>query len=154
MSNVMRSQLIGTAAEFAVASELLFRGFNAQPVVVDAGVDVICWKDQNRFEVQVKSRVQSERSGFSFGLRKKSFERYNSSSNFYIFVLRMKDKTNLFIILPASYIEQQISQGVIKLNEKRGLYRINIRLYDDGFVGLNNKQNDIRYYVNNWDIIK
>jgi len=154
MNRVVRSQLIGTAAEFAVASELLFRGFNAQPVVVDTGVDIICWKNQKRFEIQVKSRVQSERSGFSFRLRKKSYERFNASNNFYVFVLRMKDQTNMFVVLPAIYINQLISQGKIKFNEKHRVYSITIRLYENGLVGLNNKQNDISYFVNNWEIIK
>src|SRR5690606_27378461 len=42
----------GNAAEYLVVSELLFRGYNAQKLPVDEGLDVFAVKDNNLYLIQ------------------------------------------------------------------------------------------------------
>ncbi|MEK7112972.1 MAG: HTH domain-containing protein, partial [Patescibacteria group bacterium] len=80
---------IGKAGEYAVLSELLFRGYNAALMAVDIGVDILATKGSETFHIQVKTRNISKRhDAFHFNLRIVSFERHNAGKTFYIFVLR------------------------------------------------------------------
>ena len=64
---------IGKAGEHAVLSELLFLGYNAALMSVDVGVDIVATKNNEIYNIQVKTRNISKRHDafhFNWGNRK------------------------------------------------------------------------------------
>jgi hypothetical protein len=143
---------IGTAGEYAVCSELLFRGFNASIMSVDVGVDISAIKDSKFFGIQVKTSQKNNRNIYNFIIRKKSFDRFNHGNIFYILVLRDNKKSS-FIILPSSEIEKKIKEGAIfAVNNKTG-YALNVILRDEK-IYLGNRSHEMSYFLDNWNLIK
>jgi len=104
---------VGKAGEYAVMSELLFRGFNASLMSVDKGIDVVAANDQGKyFHIQVKTA--NLKSGvFNIGIKRKSFELHHSGQTFYIFVLRQQMRCD-FLVMPNSQIANYVALGIIK----------------------------------------
>lgn len=144
---------IGKAGEHAVLSELLFRGYNASLMSVDVGVDIIAAKNNEIFNIQVKTRnISKKHDAYFFNLRIASFERHNAGRTFYIFILRENSKLD-YLILPLHEIEKSIEEEFIHIVGSGKLYRITIKKRD-GKVYLGRRENDVSYYMNRWDIIK
>lgn len=144
---------VGKAGEHAVLSELLFRGYNASLMSVDVGVDLVATKNNEIFNIQVKTRnISKKYDAFHFNLRIASFERHNAGRTFYIFLLRENGKLD-YLILPLHQVEKSIEEEFIHVVGKGKLYRITIKKRD-GKVYLGRRENDVSYYVNRWDIIK
>ena len=143
----------GKAGEHVVLSELLFRGYNAALMSVDVGIDIAAIKDNEIFNIQVKTRnVSKKHNAFYFNLRIVSFERHNAGRTFYIFVLRKNGKLD-YLILPLHEIEKSIEEEFIHIVGKGKLYRITIKKRE-GKIYLGRKENDISYYLNRWEAIK
>ncbi len=144
---------IGKAGEHIVLSELLFRGYNAALMSVDVGIDIVATKNNEIFNIQVKTRnVSKKHNAFYFNLRIVSFERHSAGRTFYIFVLRKNGKLD-YLILPLHEIEKSIEEEFIHIVGKGKLYRITVKKRD-GKVYLGRRENDVSYYLNRWDIIK
>jgi hypothetical protein len=146
------SQDMGAAGEYAVTSEMLYRGFNASIMSVDTGIDVVAVKDNKTYLVQVKTSKEYDNGYYHYDVRMKSLERFSSGNIFYIFVLRHENK-NDFIILPSVEVEKKIKEKAIKTIEKHNKYRVMFKFYDDKII-LGNKSHDVTYFLNNWDILK
>jgi hypothetical protein len=128
----------GKAAEYSVIAELLFRGYNAQLISVDSGLDVIAFKNGNIYFLQVKHGEENK-------ITKSSFENNKEANVFYVFVINPKNKKQRdFIILPFSIIEKLTG---VKVNKKIP-YKI---IYKKDRIYLNkiSKENDITKYLNN-----
>ncbi len=144
---------IGKAGEHAVLSELLFRGYNAALMSVDVGVDIVATKDNETFNIQIKTRnISKKHDAFHFNLRIASFERHNAGRTFYVFILRENSKLD-YLILPLHQVEKSIDEEFIHVVGKGKLYRITIKKRDEK-VYLGRQENDVSYYLNHWDIIK
>jgi len=144
---------IGKAGEHAVLSELLFRGYNAALMSVDVGVDIVATKDNETFNIQIKTRnISKKHDAFHFNLRIASFERHNAGRTFYVFILRENSKLD-YLILPLHQVEKSIDEEFIHVVGKGKLYRITIKKRD-GKVYLGRQENNVSYYLNHWDIIK
>ncbi|PIP63228.1 hypothetical protein CO165_01780 [Candidatus Roizmanbacteria bacterium CG_4_9_14_3_um_filter_33_18] len=149
---VIEAGFIGKGGEHLVCSELIFRGFNASIMSVDVGVDISAIKDNKFFGIQVKTARKNNSEIYNFHIRHKSFERFNQGNIFYILVLRDGIK-NSFLILPASEIEKRIKQGsIFTVNNKTG-YALSIKFRNGKFY-LGNKNHEMGYFLNNWDLIK
>ena len=140
---------VGKAGEHLVASELLFRGYNASLMSVDVGVDLVATKDISTFLFQIKTATRSSKSYFAYDIRVSSFERHNNSQTYYIFVMR--DQGTNFLILPYSELKKYIDKKIVK-SYGQEKYRINFTLKDDQLF-ITNRNNDISYYLNNWEVI-
>lgn len=67
-------------------------------------------------------------------------------------MLKGKQENNYFI-LPHVVVEQKVHERAILEINHGNTYRVNIKLREDKiFVG--NKEHEMNYYFNNWDIIK
>lgn len=134
---------VGKGGEYAVMSELLFRGFNVSLMSVDKGVDVVAANDAGKyFHIQVKTANQRE-GIYQFGIRRKSFDANHSGQTFYVFVLRRDAKCD-FVVMPNSQIASFVALGIIK-----GAENLSVRISHDGKsrkYSLNN--HDITIYVN------
>jgi len=149
---VIEGGFIGKGGEHIVCSELLFRGFNASIMSVDVGVDISAIKDNKFFGIQVKTSRKNSSEIYNFHIRHKSFERFNHGNIFYILVLR-DGINNSFLILPASEIEKRIKEGsIFTVNNKTG-YALSIKFRNGKFY-LGNKEHEMGYFLNNWDLIK
>ena len=149
---VIEAGFIGKGGEHLVCSELIFRGFNASIMSVDVGVDISAIKDNKFFGIQVKTARKNNSEIYNFHIRHKSFERFNQGNIFYILVLR-DDIKNSFLILPASEVEKRIKEGsIFTVNNKTG-YALNIKFRNGKFY-LGNKNHEMGYFLNNWNLIK
>lgn len=156
MKKKMDSQFIGCGGEFSVASELLFRGFNANIMSVDTGIDIVATRDDKVFLIQVKTSRTYKILNFRYDVRMKSLLRFNSGNVFYIFVMRHDSKSD-YLILPANVVERKINENAIKTAEKYDKYRVDIRLVDSDSgakVYLGNRNHEMSYYLNKWELIK
>lgn len=52
---LQQNDFIGRAGECAVMSELLFRGYNVNHMLVDGGIDLVAFKDSTYYYIQVKT---------------------------------------------------------------------------------------------------
>lgn len=148
----VESGYVGKGGEHLVCSELLFRGFNASIMSVDVGMDIIATKDGRLFGVQVKTSNLNKFDTYNFDVRKVSFERHDSGGVYYIFVLH-SEKGNDFLILPYHEMVKQVHEEAIKEILSGSRYRVRI-LIREGKVYLGNKDHEMGYYLNNWDIIR
>lgn len=125
---------VGKGGEYAVMSELLFWGFNVSLMSVDHGIDVIAQKENNFYNIQVKTSVEQDGRKFSFSIKRSSFAAYDNSSTFYVFVMRKKMDC-FFAIFPSSKIHELKEAGKIAgksslsisitADEKWNSYRLN-----------------------------
>jgi hypothetical protein len=147
------NQIIGFAGTYAVASELLFRHYIVQPMSIDAGVDLVCWMNDKRYDVQVKTATENKNSKiFIYKVRKKSFDKLNRTNSFFVFVLRMLQGTNKFVVIPSSLLKGLIDEG--KLYLMQGDYRVSLKVDQAGIVHLKGKSllKDLSCYVDSWDL--
>lgn len=149
---VIEGSYTGKAGEHVVCSELLFRGFNASIMSVDVGMDIVATKDNQLFGIQVKTANLNKFDTYVFDVRRVSFDRHNTGSVFYIFVLH-EDSTNQFLILPYHEMEKKVHEKAILEVGHGKRYRINIKIRDKK-IYLGNKEHEMSYYLNNWNIIK
>ena len=146
------SGFIAKGGEYLVCSELFFREYNASMMGVDKGIDIIATKNNKLYSIQVKTANANDYKTYNFDVRKVSFEREYAGNTFYIFVL--KDKSiNKFLILPFSEMEKKVKQKAIHDVKSYEKYRVKIDIRDDK-IYLGNREHEMSYYLNNWDIIK
>ena len=139
----------GKAGEYLVASELLFRGFDASIMSVDVGVDLVAIKNVQTFLFQVKTATDKGKNRYLYDIRVSSFERHNNNQTFYIFVLKGEDSN--FLILPYNILKKFIVQEIVKPNAQ-ARYRITL-IFIENQLYITNQKNLITYYLNNWDVI-
>lgn len=142
----------GKAGEHLVCSELLFRGFNASIMSVDVGMDIIATKNNKLFSIQVKTANANDYNTYNFNVRRVSFERDHAGNTFYIFVLRQKRKM-AFLILPLSELEKKVVEKAINYVKGQEIYRLKVDTREDN-IYLGNRNHEMSYYLNNWEIIK
>lgn len=145
----------GAAGECAVMSELLFRGYNANRMIVDEGVDLVAVKDNIYYYVQVKTT--SVRNGrIICSIDKLRHNQYIGKQMRYIIVARTKDTAetdkNIFFLFTPEKIEECIHQKCVNVGEKGVSIKIRFHektqepiLYDD-------KEMPIGYYMNNFNL--
>lgn len=145
------TQFTGTGGEYAVLSELLFRGYNAGIMTVDEGIDIVASKDNKYHHIQVKTAYESNGS-FTFSIKNKAFNQNNGAGVFYIFVCRLpKDNgyENTFIVLPSVTIQLYIHNKLLKPNSNS--IHIGIKKEGSDFV-LAAKEN-VGSFINAFNLI-
>jgi len=146
---------IGKAGEFAVVSELLFRGYNANSMTVDDGIDIVASKNGHFFLIQVKTTAYKD-DAFTINIEKNSYQRYNDSYIFYIIVIRCINNNipvNQYLILGARDIEKWVANNLIGQTEK--CYTITLKQFDGGiYICRGNKNENVTFHLNNFEWIK
>lgn len=145
---------VGTAGECAVMSELLFRGYNANRMMVDDGVDIIAAKDNIYYYIQVKTT--SVREGRIYArINKDSFGRYNKPQCRYIIVARYKKNNieqNMFFVFNASDIEQAAYERCINQGEEAFSIKIKFDEHTGEPILYDDKQKNISWNLNRFDL--
>jgi hypothetical protein len=150
--DAIESAFTGKGGEHAVAAELLFRGFNASIMSVDTGMDIVATKASKLFNIQVKTSNLNKFATYIFDIRVSSFERHNSGTSFYIFVLR-DDAHGDYLVVPFFELEKKIHERAIRTVNEGTRYRVTIKIRD-GHVSMGTRDHDVTYYLNNWNVIK
>lgn len=146
----VKSTFAGKAGEYAVASELLFWGYNVATAAIDEGIDLIVETRPNTFKyVQVKTATpKGDGLTFDFKIDDKSFTSTASRNPWYIFVLR-EERRNTFVLIPFNHLAFLKQQGVI-----RGSSALSIQITKDN-SGRQYKLcgADVNLFINNFDLL-
>lgn len=148
---------IGKGGEFAVVSEMLFRGFNATSMTVDDGVDIVAAKEKEGrfFFVQVKTTTCLDNT-FSVNIDKNSYSKYNVSNMFYVIVIRFLKNNlpqNQYLIFNSYDIEKMVSRDLVGVSHK--YLSMRFKMWNGGIhVVRQGKNDDVSFHLNNWGWIK
>lgn len=146
----------GKAGEYAVASELLFRGYNASVMSVDEGIDVSASKNDKFFFIQVKST--SFKDGvIKTSLKPNRFIENTGASVYFIIVFRYKYENanvNRYVIFPYNDMNRFKVTGLVSQTDS-GI-QIKIKQENGSLVLFNgSKQETIEaYYLDNFELLK
>ncbi|MBP3511133.1 MAG: hypothetical protein J6K19_03725 [Prevotella sp.] len=119
----------GKAGECAVMSELLFRGYNVNRMMVDGGIDLVGFNEGSYYFYQVKT-VSLNNGIVNASIPIENFERNKgySSQMRYVIVVRYKDsegvEKNHFFVFTQDDIEREMHNHCIK----RGTQYISIKI--------------------------
>lgn len=159
-TNPIDKMFEGAAGETAVISELLFREFNANRMMVDKGIDIVATKDNVYRYIQVKtSNVKDGRVYWQ--IKQERFDAHVVNQLRYILVARYEETfkyknesvaRNMFFVLSSDDIDRGKRGGWI--NEGAEFLSIKVRF--DAQTGpkfYNEKEESATYYLNNFDRI-
>lgn len=147
----------GNAAEYLVVSELLFRGYNAQKLPVDEGLDVFAVKDRRLYLLQVKhSQYKKPSESRPIKITISSLERNKGLNVFYVLVLSRKEPSKRdFLILPYSKIDELIKIGVLQQldNAKHISFKVLHKTPQDAYISEYKDSSNVSRYLNAWDVL-
>jgi len=145
----------GKAGECAVMSELLFRGYNVNSMLVDDGIDIVASRNNVFYYIQVKTTIFEADNKIHASIKQIRFNDYLGTQIKYIVVARCLINnldTNMYFVFSNSDIEKFIYNRTMKIGESGILIKIEIdpvtkkpMLYDD-------KREDISFYLNNFKL--
>ena len=139
---------IGAAGELRVMSELLLRGYNADRITIDSGIDVRAAKDGKVYEIQVKTVTETKAGNkFIITIRKEAFEKVSGPNVYYVFVLRNLRNGIMYVIIHNSEMKKKIQDGSI--TENKAGYQVSFSI-KSGSLFL--RKNNIDSFLNNWDL--
>lgn len=119
----------GKAGECAVMSELLFRGYNVNRMMVDGGIDLVAFFDGSYFFYQVKT-VSLTNGTITASIPVENFDKNKgyASQMRYVVVARYKDiedqEKNHFFVFNQDDIDREIHNHCIK----KGIQYISIKI--------------------------
>lgn len=149
---VIPSNYIGKAGECAVISELMFRGYNANTMLLDEGIDIIATKDNIYYYIQVKTTYIKDGKLY-VKIKKERFDKYIDNQIRYVIVGRYgkdDDWHNIFFVFDPNTIERfaKYEQCINESDEA-----LNIKIEFEPRTGKyfmydNSKRADVSYYIN------
>lgn len=139
---------IGAAGELRVMSELLLRGYNADHITIDSGIDIRATKEGHVYEIQVKT-VTELKAGKKFvtTIGKEAFMRTNSPNMYYVFVLRSRHNGIMCVTASNKEMKKMIDGENITTNKAGYQAQFTVK---DGSLFLRDKNVD--EFVNDWNL--
>lgn len=148
------TEYIGMAGECAVMSELMFRGYNANRMMIDDGVDVIAAKDNLYYYVQVKTTtIRNGRVYTKIGFG--SFDKHINTQMRYIVVARYKDHgidRNMFFVFTPDDIERLVFNRCISKGEYGYNIKIKFNELNSNPIIYDEREADISWHLNKFDL--
>lgn len=145
---------LGKAGECAVMSELLFRGYNVNTMMVDDGVDIVASRSNLFYFIQVKTTVLKDNT-IRTAIKQSTFDSFIGSQIRYIVVARCCISgidTNMFFVFNNSDILRLISKGCL-LNGETGIsIKIKIDENRNPVLYHDKYEEDISFYMNRFDL--
>jgi len=144
----------GPAAEYLVVAELLYRGFNANRLPVDTGIDIIALKGNKAFNIQVKNISFKEGKPGNVAITVSAYERHRASDVYYIFVLN-REHDRHFLILPFHKIDELIDNRVIQSKDRApNKYRFNVLWHEDRvYINELSERAEVTIHLDAWEKI-
>lgn len=144
---------IGKGGEHAVMSELLFKGYNANIMTVDEGIDIVASKQNVFYYLQVKTTNLTERYTANVNIKRSSFDRGLSSQLRYFVVVRCDSGDTRYFKFSEEDIIRYSSQGYILMSEESIHIKIKFGVEDHlPYLYHDNKQIEIKYHQNNFNL--
>ncbi len=148
--------MIGKGGETAVISEMLFRQFNANILMVDYGADVLAYKNGKTFKIQVKTRHWNKKNRTMIYFREEQIKLLFKQGMYLIVVLRDREKeTNDYMIFNNLQLQRfhKINLFDKRMQQKKIAYRMwFIRKHNKIYA--KNLENDVTQFLNKWDLIR
>lgn len=147
---------LGKAGEFYIVAELMYRGYNANLLPVDLGIDVTAIKDNKTFYFQVKNVSFDVTTRRTIQITMSAFLRNQSSNMFYMFVLQ-RGLEKKVLILSYQKIHELIRKNFIPFNKESKDFSICISL-NDKVVNIHlpsdkKMSENVSNFLDDWDII-
>ena len=148
-----KNLFIGKAGECSVMSELLFRGYNANSMMVDDGVDIVANKDNIYYFIQVKTTYLKDGKIYA-AIKQNRFDAFIGNQIRYVVVARCKISnidSNIFFVFNNSDIQKFIFNNTV--NATGNDIRIKIRMDSDTKKPIlyHTREEDISFYMNRFD---
>ena len=147
----------GRAGECAVMSELLYRGYNANRMMIDDGVDIIAAKDNIYYYIQVKTTAIKSNGRIYCKIDLGSFDRYSNINNMmrYIIVARYKEHgvdRNMFFTFTSQEIERAVYDRCISQGENGFNIKIKFNELDNAPILYDDKEMNISWNLNRFNL--
>lgn len=144
----MPTQYIGTAGECAVMSELMFRGYNANRMMIDEGVDIVATKDNIYYYIQVKTVTLRDGRVYC-QIPRYRFDQYVSNQIRYIIVARTNDG-NMYFMFDPKEIDKGIYGRYINATDDTIYIKIKFHQRSGSPYLYDEKEQDASYNMNNF----
>jgi len=151
----MHKDYIGRAGECAVMSELMFRGYNANRMMIDEGVDIVAVKNNLYYYIQVKTTTINDSGRVYCTIGNDRFEQYIGAQIRYVIVARYKDHgidRNMFFVFDSRLIQQAIYQQCVKKGENGVSIKIKFNERDGAPVLYDIKEMDVSWYKDRFEL--
>ena len=150
----MYKDYMGRAGEYAVMSELMYRGYNATRMSIDNGIDIVAVKNNIYYYIQVKTTTIKEgKVHAQIGVDR--FNEYIGAQLRYIIVARYRDNNverNMFFV----FTSQDIQKGIFSRYIKQGENVVSIKIRFDEHTGepilYDEKENNILWNMNRFEL--
>lgn len=146
---------IGTAGECAVMSELLFRGYNANRMMIDDGVDIIAVKNNYYYYIQVKTATIKQ-GRIQCSINRDRFNQHIGAHQVrYIIVGRYNDKgvdKNMFFTFSHEEIDRYSFMQCIHRSESNINIKIKFHELSGNPILYDTKEVDILWNMNKFDL--
>jgi len=157
VSNKKSTNYIGKSGEYAVMSELLWHGYNANNMSVDEGIDIVASKNNMFYFIQVKTtELNPDSKTARVQIKIQKFQQLINQQLRYIVVIRIPFGLNLhddmlyrnaYLVFKESDIDRLWKEGIIK--ESNGEMSIKVDFSrNEPFLYNGNKTENIFYYLN------
>lgn len=149
------TMFFGKAGECAVMSELLYRGYNVNTMIVDDGVDIIASKNNMFYLLQVKTTMMKDKGIIHASIKKNSFSKNSAFNVRYYIVARCEianNHTNMFFLFTDKDIENYAFQGALNITENG--VNIKIRYDSETRTAILYDKNEINigFFMNNFNL--
>ena len=149
----------GKAGECAVMSELLFRGYNVNSMMVDEGIDLVASKNNVFYYIQVKTKNMSEQNKFYFQIKQDRFDAFVGTQIRYILVARCmmnNEERNVFFTFTNNDIQRFLFKRVIPIPAQDS-NTLSIKIEYDTRTGKayiydNRERDDVSFNMNNFKL--
>lgn len=152
---LQRTDFEGRAGECAVMSELIFRGYNANMMMVDEGVDVIAVRDNIYYFIQVKTTYMRDgriRSQVDFD----RFNQYKGAQIRYFIVARYTDskgdERNMFFQFTPEKLNDAIYQHCVKKSDDKVYIKIKFNEMTGAPILYDEREMDASYNLNRFEL--
>lgn len=151
-----KGNFYGSAGEYYVVSELLYRGFIAQIMPVDLGLDVYATKGEKIFFFQVKNVSFDKGNKRTVPITISSFERNKSNNVFYVFVVQKQAKKDA-LVLPYILMNDLQEDKYLKIEKNKKKMYISLKK-ERKSIFIYKKDNpkikkNMTKYLNKWNVV-
>lgn len=158
-SDTPTTNYIGKAGECAVMSELLFRGYNVNSMMVDEGIDLVASKNNIFYYIQVKTKILEEQNKFYFQIKQDAFQTFLGTQMRYVLVAHCKinkEDRNVFFIFSNRDIQRFQMVKTIPTPADNSVY-LSIKIeYDTrtgkSFIYDGRQREEVTFYMNNFNL--
>lgn len=156
-SDKKSTNYIGKSGEYAVMSELLWHGYNANNMSVDEGIDIVASKNNMFYFIQVKTtELNPANKTARVQIKVQKFQQLINQQLRYIIVIRIpfgKNShddmlyRNAYLVFDEGDIDRFVRGGIIK--ESNGVIFIKVDFSkNEPFLYDGNKTENVSYYLN------